>query len=105
MLDQLKSKGCEIIGCDRLEKIYNIDRLATNEDWATEYLEKKISVKIVDNIEGSVDHINLYASGHTESCLTDKKSSINISFKIVRALFLCITLQLNLLMVRVWFWS
>ena len=81
VLDQLKSKGCEIIGCDRLEKIYNIDRLATNEDWATEYLEKKISVKIIDNIEESVDHINLYASGHTESCLTDKKSSIQYFFQ------------------------
>ena len=81
VLDQLKSHGCEIIGCERLQEIYAIDRLATEEDWATEYLDKKISVKIVENIEESVDHINQYSSGHTESCLTSSQSSIDYFFK------------------------
>ena len=81
VLDQLKSQGCEIIGCSHLQKIYAIDRLATAEDWATEYLDKKISVKIVENIEESVDHINQYSSGHTESCLTSSQSSIDYFFK------------------------
>jgi glutamate-5-semialdehyde dehydrogenase len=81
VLDQLKSQGCEIIGCSNLQKIYAIDRLATKEDWATEYLDKKISVKIVENIEDSVDHINQFSSGHTESCLTSSQSSIDYFFK------------------------
>ena len=81
VLDQLKSQGCEIIGCSRLQEIYAIDKLAVEDDWATEYLDKKISVKIVDNIEESVDHINQYSSGHTESCLTSNLSSIDYFFQ------------------------
>ena len=81
VLDQLRSKDCEIIGCRRLEKIYNIDRKATKEDWSTEYLDKKISVKIVDSIEESIDHINNYATGHTESCLTENHASIQYFFQ------------------------
>ena len=81
VLDQLKSRGCEIIGCSRLQEIYAIDKLAVEDDWATEYLDKKLSVKIVDNIEESVDHINQYSSGHTESCLTSNLSSIDYFFQ------------------------
>ena len=81
VLDQLKSQGCEIIGCSRLQEIYAIDKLAVEDDWATEYLDKKLSVKIVDNIEESVDHINQYSSGHTESCLTSNLSSIDYFFQ------------------------
>ena len=81
VLDDLKAQGCEIIGCERLAQIYAIDRPATKEDWSTEYLDKKISVKIVDNIEESVDHINQYASGHTESCLTHNDQSIQYFFQ------------------------
>ena len=80
VLDSLKSQGCEIIGCDQLEKIYQVDRLANTADWSTEYLDKKLSVKIIENIEESVNHINTYSSGHTESCLTNNTSSIKYFF-------------------------
>jgi len=81
VLDNLRSKGCEIIGCERVQEIYSIDRVATEDDWSTEYLDKKISVKIVDNIEESVEHINKYSSGHTESCLSDKEGSVEYFFQ------------------------
>ena len=81
VLDDLKSQGCEIIGCEKLAQLYSIDRPAKEEDWSTEYLDKKISVKIVDNIEESVDHVNQYASGHTESCLTNNSLSIQYFFQ------------------------
>tara|TARA_B100000965_G_scaffold373211_1_gene363457 strand:+ start:1151 stop:2404 length:1254 start_codon:yes stop_codon:yes gene_type:complete len=81
VLDDLKSQGCEIIGCERVKEIYSIDRLATEDDWSTEYLDKKISVKIVDNIEESVEHINKYSSGHTESCLSNKEDSVEYFFQ------------------------
>lgn len=80
VLDNLKSQGCEIIGCDQLQKIYTVDRPADTADWSTEYLDKKLSVKIVENIEESVNHINTYSSGHTESCLTNNARSINYFF-------------------------
>jgi len=81
VLDNLRSQGCEIIGCERVQEIYNIDRLASNNDWSTEYLDKKISVKIVDSVEESIDHINKYSSGHTESCLSNKEKSVEYFFQ------------------------
>ena len=61
--------------------MYSIDRAATEDDWSTEYLDKKITVKIVDNVEESVEHINKYSSGHTESCLSDNQESIQYFFQ------------------------
>ena len=43
---------------------------ATEEDWKTEYLDKIISVKIVDGVNEAIKHINNYSSGHTESIIT-----------------------------------
>ncbi len=81
VLDDLRSQGCEIIGCQRVQGIYSIDRLATDDDWSTEYLDKKISVKILDNIEECVEHINKYSSGHTESCLSNNQQSVEYFFQ------------------------
>ena len=81
VLDDLRAQGCEIIGCEKLAQLYSIDRRAVEEDWSTEYLDKKLSVKIVESIEESVNHINQYASGHTESCLTNNDPSIQYFFQ------------------------
>ena len=81
VLDDLRAQGCEIIGCEKLAQLYPIDRRAVEEDWSTEYLDKKLSVKIVESIEESVNHINQYASGHTESCLTNNDPSIQYFFQ------------------------
>ena len=44
---------------------------ANDDDWSTEYLDKIISVKIVDGVVGAIDHINRYSSNHTESIITE----------------------------------
>lgn len=49
--------------CGRMES-------ATEEDFGTEYLDKIISVKIVDSIEEAIEHINYYNTGHSESIVT-----------------------------------
>ena len=50
---------------------------ATIEDWSTEYLDKIISVKIVDGGEGAIDHINNYSSNHTESIITENEQTFS----------------------------
>ncbi|MBO6154895.1 MAG: glutamate-5-semialdehyde dehydrogenase [Lachnospiraceae bacterium] len=45
--------------------------LADDSDWGTEYLDYKISVKIVDNIDEAIAHINLYNTGHSEAIITE----------------------------------
>jgi len=44
---------------------------ACEEDWGMEYLDRIISIKIVDSIEEAIDHINTYNSGHTEAIITN----------------------------------
>ena len=44
---------------------------ATDEDWATEYLDAILSIRVVDDVDAAMDHIARYSSGHTESILTE----------------------------------
>ena len=48
---------------------------ATDEDFATEYLDYILSVKIVDDIDEAIDHINRYGSHHTDCIITEDKDS------------------------------
>lgn len=54
--------ACEI--CPDIEK-------ATDDDWATEYLDYKMSVKIVSSLEEAAEHIRKYSTGHSESIITE----------------------------------
>ena len=45
--------------------------IATEEDFATEYLDRFISLKIVDSIEEAITHINQYNTGHSETIVTN----------------------------------
>ncbi len=44
---------------------------ATEDDWATEYLDYKMSVKIVSSLEEATEHIRKYSTGHSESIITE----------------------------------
>ena len=48
---------------------------ATEEDWSTEYLDLVLSVKIVDNLDEAIEHINTYSSHHSDSIVTDSYSN------------------------------
>jgi glutamate-5-semialdehyde dehydrogenase len=43
---------------------------ATEEDWATEYLDLTIAIRVVDSLEEAIEHIDRYGSGHSEAILT-----------------------------------
>ena len=45
--------------------------MANDDDWSTEYLDSIISAKLVDGIEGAIDHINRWTSNHTEAVLAE----------------------------------
>ena len=67
--------GVELRACEKsqpLLKDNNIDAIAAvEEDWSTEYLAPILSIKIVDNIDAAISHINKYSSQHTESIVTE----------------------------------
>lgn len=65
----LAAKNVEIRGCDATRRI--IDVKAANEaDWATEYLDLIVSVRVVPSLNAGVEHINRYGSGHTDVIVT-----------------------------------
>ncbi|MCC3861632.1 glutamate-5-semialdehyde dehydrogenase [Pseudemcibacter aquimaris] len=71
ILDALKDKGCEIRGDKTVCENYADAIEATEEDWATEYLDAIISVKVVNGVEGAIAHIDQYGSHHTDSIITE----------------------------------
>ncbi len=66
-----KEKGVEIRGCTESKKILPDIKTATEEDYATEYLGPVMSLKIINNLDEAIDHINKYGSNHTDTIITD----------------------------------
>jgi len=65
-------KGVELRGCDKTRAILGDKCLpATEEDWDTEYLAPILSIRVVDDLEQAMDHIEAHSSRHTESIITE----------------------------------
>ncbi len=71
----LEEKGVELRGDERARTIWPGMKRASMEDWATEYLDLIMSVKVVKGLEEAVDHINTYGTGHSEAIVTENYSS------------------------------
>lgn len=71
MLAELSARGVEIVGDETVRRIYPEAAAATPEDWGTEYLDLKIGVKVVADIDEAIEHINRYGSRHSEAIITD----------------------------------
>ena len=67
---RLQAYGVELRGCSQTLKIVPLIQLATDEDWATEYLGPILAIKIVPNIGEAMAHIAQWGSGHTDSIVT-----------------------------------
>lgn len=75
MVDLLINHGCEIKGDKLSQDICAAITPASHEDYLTEYLAPILNVKIVDDLNGAIDHINHYGSGHTDAIITDEISA------------------------------
>jgi glutamate-5-semialdehyde dehydrogenase len=71
LLQALLDAGCEIRGDDAARAANSAVVSASEEDWSTEYLDAIVSVRIVDDIDAAIAHIQSYGSGHTESIVSD----------------------------------
>lgn len=70
----LREKRVEVRGTDDVRALIDCAE-ATEEDFATEYLDYIISVKLVDTLQEAVDHINHYGSHHTDAIVTENAES------------------------------
>lgn len=69
--EKLKEHNVEVYGCSKTCKILPDVQKATEEDYEKEYLDYKISVKVVDGIDEAINHINRYSTKHSEAIITN----------------------------------
>lgn len=65
----------EIRGCEESKKLLGDIKIATDEDYATEYLAPILSLKIVTDIDEAMQHIDKFGSKHTDTIVTENKTN------------------------------
>ncbi|MET0490156.1 MAG: glutamate-5-semialdehyde dehydrogenase [Acidimicrobiales bacterium] len=64
-------EGVELVGDERVRAIVPTAGEATDDDWAQEFLDLKLAVRVVDDLDEAIAHITRYGSGHSEAIVTD----------------------------------
>ena len=62
--------GVEMRGCDATRTLLPGVKPATDDDWDTEYLDLIVSIRVVDDLEAAITHVNRHGSGHTDTIVT-----------------------------------
>lgn len=70
ILASLRREKVIIRGCDKTAELFDVDAIATEEDYFTEYNDYIIAVKIVDGIEQAIEHIAKYSTHHSDAIIT-----------------------------------
>jgi glutamate-5-semialdehyde dehydrogenase len=66
----LLAAGCELRADERARSLVPEAKAAAPDDWGREFLDTILAVRVVDGLEGALDHVAEYGSGHTEAILT-----------------------------------
>ena len=77
MIKKFKTAGVEIRGDDETRKVVPSISQATEKDWDMEYNDLILSVKIVDDLDEAINHINKHGSKHTDAIITENKANAN----------------------------
>jgi len=75
LLLPLYNLDCEIRGDKFIQSLNKNFKNAKDADWSTEYLDKILSVKVVNGIDEAIKHINEYSSGHTDCIVTNSEKT------------------------------
>ncbi len=75
ILGALLDAGCEVRGDEACRAADRRVRAATEDDWYTEYLDAVIAARLVDGVDGAIEHIARYGSAHTESIVTENAAT------------------------------
>jgi glutamate-5-semialdehyde dehydrogenase len=71
IVSMLINAGCEVRGDAQTQAIDAAVKPATEQDWATEYEDAIVSIRVVDGVGGAIAHIAKYGSQHTDSIVTN----------------------------------
>ncbi|GHC73767.1 glutamate-5-semialdehyde dehydrogenase [Limoniibacter endophyticus] len=80
VLETLSHAGCEIRGSSEVLAFHPLVKPASEADWASEYLDAIISVKLVEGIGGAIDHIAQWSSHHTEAVIAEDEKVVERFF-------------------------
>ena len=75
LVKTLLDAGCEVRGDAAAQTVDARVKPASEQDWSTEYLDAVISVKLVDGVQGAIDHIETYGSHHTDAIVTENQAT------------------------------
>jgi glutamate-5-semialdehyde dehydrogenase len=87
LITRLQAAGVEVRGCPRTIRLEPARGVvpANEDDWATEYSDLIISIKIVGSIQEAIEHIDRYGSGHTEAIVTEDSNAASFFMERVDA--------------------
>jgi glutamate-5-semialdehyde dehydrogenase len=71
IVSQLKDQGVEIRGCPETKRLASGVKPATDEDYAAEFLDRILAVRVVNDLDAAIDHIARFGSKHTEAIVTN----------------------------------
>jgi glutamate-5-semialdehyde dehydrogenase len=80
ILSSLRKAGCEVRADAEIQKLFADSVPATDADWTTEYLDAIISVKLVDGVDGAIEHIETHSSHHTEAIVAEDAAAVEKFF-------------------------
>lgn len=71
LLEELQAANIHLIGDEQVCELLPSISLATEEDYATEFLSLTLSVKVVENVYEAIEHINRFGTNHSEAIVTE----------------------------------
>jgi glutamate-5-semialdehyde dehydrogenase len=79
-LAELAEAGVELVGDEATRDNAGDTKVgaATAEDWDTEYLDLKLAVRVVDDLDEAIEHINRHGSGHSDAIITDNTQAADL---------------------------
>jgi glutamate-5-semialdehyde dehydrogenase len=75
LVEMLIEAGCEVRGDPQSQRADSRVKAATEDDWAKEYLDAIIAVRVVDGLDEAIEHIARYGSQHTDAIVTEDKDA------------------------------
>ncbi len=76
----LIERGCEVRGCENIQRLHKDVISASDTDWGHEFLAPIIAVRSVASLDEAISHIRHYGSGHTESIITESHGEAETFF-------------------------
>jgi len=83
MIRKFQQANVEVRGDEKTRKIASGINKATEKDWDTEYNDSVLSVRIVNNLNEAISHINRHGSKHTDAIVTENKKNADVFMDLV----------------------